>query len=118
MARDRRGVDERPLPAHPYRDTVVVYGIMAIVLIVVASLTGGSLLRAVGAGVVFFVLATAWSWWKFRTRIRERDAQRALEEVGTGRTDRPDDGPGSDPRQAAANGAANGNGNGREGAGR
>lgn len=116
MARGREGVDPRPLPAHPYRDTVIVYGIMAVILIVIAGLTGGSLLRAFGAGLIFFVLATAWSWWKFRTRIRERDAREALEATAMppeaarpGRAADPDS-PGS-----SANGAAGGNGNGRRG---
>jgi len=72
MARQKRR-DERPIPAHPYRDTALVYGIMALLLIIVASLTGGDRIRAVLAAVVFFVVATAWTSWKFRGRIRERD---------------------------------------------
>ena len=82
MAGRRSGADERPLPAHPYRDTVVVYGIMGVVLIVIASVTGGNLVRALAVGVGFFVLATGWSWWRFRTRIREREAREALATQG------------------------------------
>ena len=76
MARRKRR-DDRPIPAHPYRDTALVYGVMAVLLVVVASLTGGEVVRAILVAVVFFVIATAWSWWKFHGRIRERDAARA-----------------------------------------
>ncbi len=119
MARPRGGAGERPLPARPYRDAVVVYGIMAVVLIVIAGVTGGSLVRAVGAGIVFFVLATAWSWWKFRQRIRERDARVELERTATGpRAGRPAGEIEADSQASATNGAVNGNGNGRKGGGR
>jgi hypothetical protein len=67
----RRARELRPLPAHPYRDSAIVYGIMAVILVVLAGATGGSLVRAIGAATIFWVLATAWSWWKFRGRIRE-----------------------------------------------
>jgi hypothetical protein len=76
MARRRR-LDERPIPAHPYRDTAFVYGFMAVLLVAVAWLTGGDAVRAVLVAVVFFVVATAWSWWKFRGRISRRDAAAA-----------------------------------------
>jgi Flp pilus assembly protein TadB len=75
MAR-RKHLDDRPIPAHPYRDTALVYGVMSVLLVVVASLTGGDAVRATLVAVVFFVVATAWSWWKFRSRIREREAAR------------------------------------------
>lgn len=72
----------RPLPAHPYRDTALVYGVMATLLVVVAALTGGDVVRAVLVAAVFFVVATAWTGWKFRTRIRERDAAAAASPPG------------------------------------
>jgi membrane protein implicated in regulation of membrane protease activity len=68
--------EDRPIPAHPYRDTVLVYGIMAALLIIVASVTGGDVLRAILVAAVFFLVVTAWSWWKFRGRIKEREAAR------------------------------------------
>lgn len=70
----RREREERLLPAHPYRDTAIVYGVMAVILVVLAGITGGSLVRAIGAGTIFWLIATAWSWWRFRGRIRKRDA--------------------------------------------
>jgi hypothetical protein len=73
MARRSRR-DDRPIPAHPYRDAAIVYGIMAVALVIVAALTGGDVIRALFVGGIFFVVATAWTSWKFRGRIRERDA--------------------------------------------
>ena len=83
MARDRDGRrHDRPVPDHPYRDTAIVYGVMAVAVVVVAGLTGGDVTRAALVAVVFFVVATAWTSWKFRTRIRERDGAAALEREG------------------------------------
>jgi membrane protein implicated in regulation of membrane protease activity len=76
--------EDRPIPAHPYRDTALVYGIMAALLIIVASVTGGDILRAILVAAVFFLVVTAWSWWKFRGRIREREAARTTEPVEGG----------------------------------
>ena len=70
----RAGGDARPIPAHPYRDAALVYAVMAIVLVIVATTTGGDFLKAMLAALIFFALATGWSWWRFRVRIRERDA--------------------------------------------
>jgi membrane protein implicated in regulation of membrane protease activity len=102
--RRRRGPDNRPIPAHPYRDTAFVYAGMGVVLVIVASLTGGQAFRAVVAALIFFVIATAWSWWGFRKRIRARDEAAAAE------TARRTGGPGT---RGSANGAAKGNGNGQ-----
>ena len=101
MAR-RSNREDRPIPAHPYRDTAIVYGIMAVVLVVVAAVTGGDVLRAGLVAVVFFVVATAWTSWRFRTRIRERDTARAVAALSGG-----DGGHG---------GSTNGNGRGGSGA--
>ncbi len=59
----------RTIPKHPYRDTVLVYGGMAVVVVVVAFLTGGGLGRALVFAAVFFVVATLWSWRNWRNRI-------------------------------------------------
>ena len=75
---------ERPIPAHPYRDTAVVYGVMAILLVALASLTGGDPVRAVLVAGVFFAVATAWSWWRFHRRILTRDAADTSASVGAG----------------------------------
>jgi len=99
----RRRYDDSPIPAHPYRDSALVYAGMGGVIVVVATLTGGGFVRAFGAALIFFLIATAWTWWGYRRRIRAREAATAAAaaraaEGGSGR-----------------NGSANGNGNGRGG---
>jgi len=69
------GVPETPPPKHPYRDTLLVYGGLAIVLVIVAWATGGGVKRAVGVAVIFFVVATAWTAYRFRVKLREQQAQ-------------------------------------------
>ncbi len=71
-----------PLPKHPYRDSAIAYGVMASVLVLAAVLLGGDVARTAAVAAGFFVFATAWSWWRFRARIRQeaaRAAQRANE---------------------------------------
>ena len=86
MSRRRRPLaPDLPVPKRPLRDSVVFYGILSILLVLFAWLTGGRLLPgdigkrepelgAVLVAVVFFVVATAWSWWRFRVRL-EREAR-------------------------------------------
>jgi hypothetical protein len=106
----KRRLDNRPIPDHPYRDTALVYAGMGVLLVIVASLTGGQALRATVAALIFFVIATAWTWWGFRRRIRGRAKAEAAEAA------RRAGGPGSGPGPGSAgstNGAAKGNGNGQ-----
>jgi membrane protein implicated in regulation of membrane protease activity len=69
------GIPDTPPPKHPYRDTFLVYAGFAVVLVVVAWLTGGGVKRAAGVAVVFFVVATAWTSYRFRGKLREQRAQ-------------------------------------------
>jgi Flp pilus assembly protein TadB len=82
MSRPRRlpwGVPERPPPKHPYRDTLIVYAVFAALIVVVAWLTGGGVARAAEIAIVFYVVASAWSLSRWRTRLRE-EAERAPED--------------------------------------
>lgn len=63
-------VPQLPLPKHPYRDSAIFNGVLAIILVIVAFLTAGDLGRALFFAVVFFVAATSWSWWRFRARLQ------------------------------------------------
>jgi hypothetical protein len=101
MARSKRRND-RSIPAHPYRDTVLVYGVLALVLVGLAALTGGAVVRASLVALTFFLAATAWSWWKFRGRIREREVAGAAAAAGA-------------TREGGDSGLANGNGSGSGG---
>ena len=62
-----------PIPKHPYRDSVLVNAALAALLLLIAWLTGGDLSTAVVVALAFFVIATAWNWWRFRKRIDERE---------------------------------------------
>jgi hypothetical protein len=59
---------EKARARRPYRDVVIGYAILAALVIVVAAVTGGDMVRAVLIAAGCFVAATAWSWWRFRTR--------------------------------------------------
>jgi len=72
--RDRPPRQPLPQPQHPYRDSLVLNLVLASVIVVVSGLTGGDVGRSLVIAAVFVVLATAWSWWRFRRRI-EREAQ-------------------------------------------
>jgi Flp pilus assembly protein TadB len=73
--RPKRPIDEGiAVPRRPYRDSVIFYAVLATLIVVVALLTNGNVVRSVLVAAGFFVVATAWSWWRFRTRL-QRDAQ-------------------------------------------
>jgi hypothetical protein len=61
----------RNVPKHPYRDSALVYGALALIVVVVAFLTGGGILRAAVYAALVFVAATLWSWRSWRNRLRE-----------------------------------------------
>ncbi len=65
----RAGKDHAPLPKRPYRDAALVYGGMGAVILVFAWLTGGGLAKALVIALAFTVLATGWSWFRFRQRL-------------------------------------------------
>ena len=64
-----------PPPKRPYRDTALVFGGMAVVIVLIAWATGGDLGRAVLIAAAFFVAATAWGWRRWRERLREQEAR-------------------------------------------
>ena len=62
---------DRPIPKRPYRDSAVLYGVLAAAIVAFAAVTGGSLVRAVLIALAFFALAMGWSWYRWRVRLRE-----------------------------------------------
>ena len=75
MKRRRWDPAPLPMPKRPYRDTAIFHVVLAALIVVVAFLTGGSLPRAFAIAGVFFVLATAWSWSRWRTKLSEVQRQ-------------------------------------------
>jgi membrane protein implicated in regulation of membrane protease activity len=64
------------MPRRPYRDSALFHVVLGALLLLVAWLTGGNLVRAVVIAVGYVVIAIAWSWWRFRQRLeREADAE-------------------------------------------
>jgi membrane protein implicated in regulation of membrane protease activity len=67
-------VSERPhppLPKRPYRDSVVLNLVLAGLIVLISWATGGALGRAVVFASLYFVVATAWAWWRFRQRLEK-----------------------------------------------
>ena len=71
------GVPESPPPRHPYRDSLIVYAVLAVIIVLVAWATGGSVRSAVFVAAVFFLFASAWHFFRYRTRLCEEAAERA-----------------------------------------
>ena len=64
---------ERRRGSHPYRDTALVNAGLAVVVVIVAVSTGGSVVRAVVAVAIAWVVGTAYACWRVRQRA-DRDA--------------------------------------------
>ena len=56
---------DEQLPKRPFRDSAILYGVLAVLGFGFLLLTGQDAMRAaLGAGAAF-LLATSWSWWRF-----------------------------------------------------
>ena len=74
-----------PLPKRPFRDSAIFYGALSILFVLIVWATGGALLprwdddqRQIGGlpiAIMFFFVATGYSWWKFRQRIEEEEEE-------------------------------------------
>ena len=72
-----------PVPKRPFRDSAIFYGVLSILFVLVVWATGGALLprlddqqREIGGlliAMLFFLVATGYSWWRFRQRIEEEE---------------------------------------------
>ena len=59
----------------PYRDSALAYAGLGALVAVIAYASGSSLVRSLSGGVAAFVLATAYTWWRIRSRQREAEQQ-------------------------------------------
>ena len=80
-------IPEAPIPKRPFRDTAIFYAVLAVLFVVIVWATGGAVLprwtddqREVGGllvAILFFVVATAYGWWRFKKRIEAEAAEEA-----------------------------------------
>jgi hypothetical protein len=74
-----------PLPKRPFRDSAIFYGALSILFVLIVWATGGAVLprwddeqREIGGlpiAIVFFFVATGYSWWRFRQRIEDEEEE-------------------------------------------
>ena len=69
-------MSDLPTPRQPYRGAVIFHAVLAGVILLVAAISGGDLVKTLVVAVAYFVAATAWSWFRFRQR-ETRAAKRA-----------------------------------------
>jgi len=64
-----------PKSNHPYRDSALVYAVLAVLVVVITAVTGGSVVKGIVAGIIVFAAATAYSWWRVRERLRAKERE-------------------------------------------
>lgn len=62
-----------PLPKRPFRDAALIYAGFAVAFVVIVYATGGDMFVAVPVAAGCFVLATAYSWWRIRERLKAEE---------------------------------------------
>jgi hypothetical protein len=76
----RWGLPESPTPTHPYRDSMLVYAFFALLVVLLAWITGGPLGKAVIIAAVVWAAASIWSIARWRQRLQREAAKRELED--------------------------------------
>jgi O-antigen ligase len=62
----------RSVSKRPFRDSALVYGAFAIIVVIIAIVTGGRVLWAIVAAIGAFAFAMLWTWRSLRIREEER----------------------------------------------
>jgi len=62
---------QRRKSTRPYRDSALAYAALGSLVVIFAYVTGSGLLRSLAGGVAAFLLATAYTWWRLRSRGSE-----------------------------------------------
>jgi hypothetical protein len=60
-----------PVPAHPYRDSLIVFAGMAAIIVVFGWATGGGLTHAIIIAAAFFVAANLYNIGRWHSRLSE-----------------------------------------------
>ena len=61
-------MSDLPPPDQPYRAVALLHAALAVVILAVAAISGGSLVKAVVVAIAYVVVATGWSWFRLRQR--------------------------------------------------
>lgn len=69
MRRLRWDARSSPLPKRPYLDTALVYLGLAVVIVAIATATGGGFARALVIAALFWIVATGYGLLAMRRRI-------------------------------------------------
>jgi membrane protein implicated in regulation of membrane protease activity len=74
---------DEPLPARPYRNTAIFHAVLAGLIVLVAWLTAGDIGTAIVVAIGFFVVATSWSFWRWRQRLEEERLKQERRDRGS-----------------------------------
>ena len=75
MRKSRLQSWKRPVPRHPYRDTILLYGALALIVLVIAAAAGTSIVKAAIFAAIAFAGGTIYSCWYWRDRLRKSDEE-------------------------------------------
>lgn len=64
---------QRRKSTRPYRDSALAYAALGSLVVIFAYVTGSGLLKSLAGGIAAFLLATAYTWWRLRTRERQTE---------------------------------------------
>ena len=76
-------MSDLPPPSRPYRGVALLHAVLAGVILVLAAATDGDLGKAVIVAAGYFVVATGWSWFRFRQRDSRRAPDHSTTRGGT-----------------------------------
>ena len=64
------------MPRRAFRDTAIFYALLACAIVGFGVLTDNDLVQTIVIAVAFFVIATGYSWWRFRQRLAREGESR------------------------------------------
>ena len=63
------------MPKRPFRDSAILYGVLAAILLVVGIASGRGVVASVVVAFAVFAVATSYAWWRFQRRIDKKEAK-------------------------------------------
>jgi membrane protein implicated in regulation of membrane protease activity len=57
------------IPKRPFRDSAILYGVLAVILFVAGVAVGRGVVNSLIAAIAIFALTTSYAWWRFQRRI-------------------------------------------------